>query len=320
MTNITRYAPIICVLILLTALNSFAQTTAFNFQGRLNDGSSPANGQYDLQFKLFDGITGGAQIGTTLSRPNLTLINGVFSTTLNFGATAFESGNRFLEISVRPLNSPNAFVVLGARQQILSVPLAVRASTAAEADHATNAQNAVNAQNATNATNAASATNAQNASNAALAQNSLSLGGFGSNSYARLNFENQGDVIGTNIASNGSLSVTGNTVQPRGSNGLVKGMLAVTAGGVIVRCFNGVTGSTTAPCGFTVEVVQPTGHFRITFPFQVSDRFWLVTPESSATILEEVTCKVSSPTAFALNVLTYVDGSRSYQPFHLFLF
>lgn len=34
----------------------FAQTTAFNFQGRLNDGANPANGRYGLQFKLFDSI------------------------------------------------------------------------------------------------------------------------------------------------------------------------------------------------------------------------------------------------------------------------
>lgn len=33
---------------------AWAQTTAFNFQGRLNDGANPANGRYDLQFKLFD--------------------------------------------------------------------------------------------------------------------------------------------------------------------------------------------------------------------------------------------------------------------------
>jgi len=105
-----------------------AQTTAFNFQGRLNDGTSPANGIYDLQFKLFDAITGGAQIGATVEKPNTMLVNGVFSTPLDFGAAAFSSGNRFIEISVRPNGSPNAHIILGARQQILSVPFAVSAN------------------------------------------------------------------------------------------------------------------------------------------------------------------------------------------------
>lgn len=158
------------LLLFVSIGTAWAQTTAFNFQGRLNDGANPANGAYDLQFKLFDAITGGTQVGTTVDRPNLTLINGVFSTTLDFGAAAFTSGNRFLEISVRPFNSPNAYVVLGARQQILSVPLAVRATSAANADLATNATNAVTAEN------------------------SVSLGGVAANNYARLNFPNTGNL------------------------------------------------------------------------------------------------------------------------------
>src|SRR5262245_27773822 len=132
--------------------NGIAQTTAFNFQGRLNDGSPAANGQYDFQFRLYDAIAGGNQVGPIVNRPNLTLINGVFSTTLNFGAASFDSGSRFLEIWVKPSSIPNGYVVLGSRQQILSVPFSIRATSAADADNATNAQNAVNAQNATNAT------------------------------------------------------------------------------------------------------------------------------------------------------------------------
>ena len=28
--------------------------TAFNYQGRLTDGASPANGEYDFRFRLYD--------------------------------------------------------------------------------------------------------------------------------------------------------------------------------------------------------------------------------------------------------------------------
>lgn len=126
-----RFTAILLSLFFLTA--TFAQTTAFNFQGRLNDGSTAANGSYDLQFKLFDAIVGGNQVGSTVDRPNLQVINGVFSTTLDFGAAAFGGGDRFLEILVRPFNSPNPYVILGARQQILSVPMAIRAVNATNA-------------------------------------------------------------------------------------------------------------------------------------------------------------------------------------------
>lgn len=140
---------------LISALSALAaaQTTAFNFQGRLNDGANPANGRYDLQFILYDALVGGNQIGPILTKPNLTLINGVFSTQLDFGAAAFAGGDRFLEIQLRPNGSTNAYVILGARQQILSVPYSVKSLNATNADNATNATNAFNATNATNAVN-----------------------------------------------------------------------------------------------------------------------------------------------------------------------
>src|SRR5215204_5790287 len=55
------------------------QGNAFSFQGRLNDGTNPANGRYDLEFKLFDAVAGSTQIGPSVARPNTILINGVFS-------------------------------------------------------------------------------------------------------------------------------------------------------------------------------------------------------------------------------------------------
>ena len=41
------------------------QTTAgtgFTYQGSLNDGASPANGQYDFTFTLFDALAAGNQV------------------------------------------------------------------------------------------------------------------------------------------------------------------------------------------------------------------------------------------------------------------
>ena len=49
------------VLLLLSTLNSqlasaHAQGTAFTYQGRLNDGANPANGDYDLRFAIYDAL------------------------------------------------------------------------------------------------------------------------------------------------------------------------------------------------------------------------------------------------------------------------
>ncbi len=122
--------------ICLIVYPAFAQTSAFTYQGKLIDGGNPANGNYDLQFALFDG--GGSQIGSPLTRANTTVSAGIFTVQLDFGVNAFTGANRFLEISVRPAGS-GSFTVLSPRQQISSTPYAIRTLSAANADTATNA-------------------------------------------------------------------------------------------------------------------------------------------------------------------------------------
>lgn len=84
-TYLTRLALILCLS--FSAIQ--AQTTAFTYQGRLTDGGAPASGLYDLQFKLFDAATGGNQVGATLTRDDVNVTNGAFSTSLDFGGAAF---------------------------------------------------------------------------------------------------------------------------------------------------------------------------------------------------------------------------------------
>ena len=45
----------------------FSQTTEFVYQGQLQNASAPANGSYDFEFLLFDAVSGGSQIGPTLT-------------------------------------------------------------------------------------------------------------------------------------------------------------------------------------------------------------------------------------------------------------
>lgn len=119
--------------VLLCASAVCAQTTAFTYQGKLTDGGNPANGNYDLQFALFDSVSGGTQSGSTVSLTNVAVSGGVFTVQLDFGVNAFPGANRFLEIGVRPTGS-SSFTTLAPRQQISSTPYAIRTLSAGTAD------------------------------------------------------------------------------------------------------------------------------------------------------------------------------------------
>jgi len=259
---------LIFALILLIASAAMAQGNGFNFQGRLNDGTNPANGRYDLQFRLYDAIAGGNQIGPVVSN-NTVLVNGVFSVNLDFGAAAFNSPNSiFIEIAIRPNGSPNAYTILGPRQQLTVVPFAVRAANASFADKATFAYTADIATNAANATIAATATD------------SLALGGVASTGYAKLNVVNTGDLRTT-----GSLAITGDAFQPITANGLVKAMLYVRQDGLMLNCYNGITPAQPFNCGFTIHHSGvPTGIYHVIFNFRVDDRFLVVTARNPAVV------------------------------------
>lgn len=129
-------------LIMMLSLSALAQTTTFTYQGKLNDGSMAANGNYLLEFKLFDAQTvgTGTQIGTTLTDVPATVVNGIFTVQLDFGANAFNGADRFLEISVRR-NASESYTTLAPRQAVSSAPYAIKSKTAETAVTALTAQN-----------------------------------------------------------------------------------------------------------------------------------------------------------------------------------
>ena len=112
--------------------SAFAQTplgTAFTYQGRLNDGGSPANGVYDLQFILFDALLGGSPVGPTLAQDDVAVTEGLFTVALDFGAL-FPGEQRFLEVGVRPGGSSGAYTILTPRQELTPGPNALFSATA----------------------------------------------------------------------------------------------------------------------------------------------------------------------------------------------
>lgn len=122
---------ILLATLLVSSVAAMAQSTAFSYQGRMTDGANAANGTYEIQFKLFDAVTGGTQVGTTFipTPAGVVVTNGAFTVTLDFGAAAFPGANRWLEISVKPPNGA-AFTTLTPRQRVTATPYAIKSLSA----------------------------------------------------------------------------------------------------------------------------------------------------------------------------------------------
>ena len=107
-----------------SAASLAAMGTSFTYQGRLVDGGTPANGNYDFEFKLWDALTGGAQLGGTVAQ-TIGVTNGYFTTLLDFGQV-FNGEARYLEIGVRPGGSDRSHTPCSSpRQALTPVPYAL---------------------------------------------------------------------------------------------------------------------------------------------------------------------------------------------------
>ncbi len=109
---------------------TLAQGTAFTYQGRLEANGQPAHGLYDLRFILYDAEVGGSQQGPDLNQSAVTVSEGLFVVTLDFGAGVFSGGERWLEIALRPAGG-GTFTTLSPRQPVTAAPYALYAMTPA---------------------------------------------------------------------------------------------------------------------------------------------------------------------------------------------
>jgi hypothetical protein len=97
--------------------------TSFTYQGRLTDGGSPADGEVDLRFGLYDAASGGNLLGT-VTVPDLQVTAGLFTVQLDYGQV-FTGTARFLEVGVRPGDSDGAYTTLTPRQELTPAPYAL---------------------------------------------------------------------------------------------------------------------------------------------------------------------------------------------------
>jgi len=158
------------------AMNASAvtpQTTAFTYQGQLNDGGAlPGGVTYQFTFTLYDAANGGSVVGTPITQAILVTTGGLFTTDLDFGQI-FNGNQYWLEIKVGTSLANQQ--PLTARQPITAVPIAQFAMNAAGSgtqgpqgpQGAQGATGASGPQGAAGAQGAAGPTGAQGANGAA---------------------------------------------------------------------------------------------------------------------------------------------------------
>jgi hypothetical protein len=101
--------------------------TGFTYQGKLTDAGVPANGLYDFEFKLYNDPSAGSQVGSTLTKEDVIVTNGLFTVQLDFG-DVFDGTALYLEIGVRPGVSVGAYSPLDPRQALTASPYAIYAA------------------------------------------------------------------------------------------------------------------------------------------------------------------------------------------------
>ncbi len=120
----------------LASSPAFSMGTAFTFQGSLEDGGAPAQGDYDLQFRLMN--PNSQQFGPTLLLDNVPVVSGVFTVQLDFGTGVLSGIERVLQVGVRPGISTGSFTVLTPNTPLHPAPYAQVARLAETAELATN--------------------------------------------------------------------------------------------------------------------------------------------------------------------------------------
>ncbi len=128
----------------------------------------------------------------------------------------------------------------------------------------------------------------------------------------------------------GPIYMTGNITQDAGGYGLPKAMIEVGPSGNIIRCYNGVTGtSTIALSGFSVVYTPGTfatpHQYRINFGFYVKNRFFSVTPKYQAnpryaTVSNNEDAETSYLTDNEILVINWQGGSSLASTFYVVVY
>lgn len=105
-------------------------TTRFSYQSLLRKPGGLVDGNYDLDFRLYDSATGGTLLASNTRTPVI-VISGLFEVELDFGTSAFTGAPRYLEIGVRAAGSPLPYAYLSPRRLLTTAGHALFAESSA---------------------------------------------------------------------------------------------------------------------------------------------------------------------------------------------
>ena len=96
----TIHSVLFLTLALGIAFAARSQDSSITYQGQLLQTGVSFSGNADLEFRLFDALSGGSQVGNTQARLDWPVEDGLFQVELDFGLTAFNEQARYLEVRV----------------------------------------------------------------------------------------------------------------------------------------------------------------------------------------------------------------------------
>ncbi|WP_322820263.1 hypothetical protein [Chloroflexus sp.] len=112
------------VILMIGSVQAAPLGTAFTYQGQLQKNDSPFTGTCNFQFSLWDAVSGGSQIESTLTQTGVTVSNGLFTVTLDFGTGVFTGDARWLQIAVQ-CSGDSGYTTLSPRQALIAAPYAL---------------------------------------------------------------------------------------------------------------------------------------------------------------------------------------------------
>ena len=97
----------------------------FTYQGQLRNAGALVNGPVDLRITLWDSDIAGGQVGPINNYQAVPITDGRFALGLNFGATAFDGSNRWVQLEFRSPAGSGQYLTLNPRDKIMATPYAM---------------------------------------------------------------------------------------------------------------------------------------------------------------------------------------------------
>ncbi|HKL50716.1 MAG TPA: hypothetical protein VJ908_06075, partial [Wenzhouxiangellaceae bacterium] len=102
----------------LVVASPAAAQQSITYQAQLKQSGAPFTGMADLEFRLYDSLVGGTQVGGAIARIDWPVEEGLFQVELDFGAGSFGADPRWLQITVDGST-------LTPRQRVHAAPMAM---------------------------------------------------------------------------------------------------------------------------------------------------------------------------------------------------